>query len=305
MNEIFEICDAVTVMRGGETVKEGAISELTMDDIVYYMTGQRPEAKAARENAAESRGGEVLLEVEKVEVYPKVWDVSMTAYKGEIVGIAGLQGQGQPEFIRAILGAEEITGGSVRFCGESVKFKSPAEAVRGGIGFVSGDRNREAIFPVRTITENLTAGKIAKGNVAEYLTPKALKAFAQNAVDTYNIKIGALSDPANSLSGGNQQKLVIARWIAMGPKLLLLDDPTKGVDVHSRREIHKTLRQCAESGMTVIISSSENEELLELADRIYVFYEGYISDMLAGEGKTVERLVAAMMDIESGVKEGA
>ena len=109
------------------------------------------------------------------------------------------------------------------------------------------------------------------------------------------IVVGSLKHPANSLSGGNQQKLVVARWIAMNPALLLLDDPTKGVDVHSRREIHKILRQCADDGMTVMISSSENEELLELADRLYVFYEGRVSGVLSGATKTPERLAAAMM----------
>ena len=298
MNEVFELCDHVTIMRGGETVKEGATSEFTLDDIVFHMTGQRPEVHDSNEQAAEvDVEGELLLDVREHEVYPKVWDISMKAYKGEIIGIAGLQGQGQSEFIRSLLGAEEVTGGTVEYCGEKVRFKSPAEAVRHGVGFISGDRGREAIFPVRSIYENIGAGKIAKGSIAAYLTPKSLKTFSQNAVDTYNIKAGALRNPANTLSGGNQQKLVIARWIAMNPKLLLLDDPTKGVDVHSRREIHKTLQQCAADGMTVIVSSSEHEELLDLADRIYVFYEGYVSDMLAGEHKTEEHLVAAMMGL--------
>jgi len=296
MKEVFELCDHVTILRSGETVKEGTTDEFTLDDIVYYMTGQRPDVYERKEQETEEVGeGELLLDVREHEVFPKVWDVSMKAYKGEIIGIAGLQGQGQSEFIRSLLGAEETSGGTVEFNGRIVDFKSPTEAVHNGIGFVSGDRTKEAIFPVRSVGENIGAGKIAKGNIAVYITPKSLKTFARNAIDTYNIKIGKLYDPANSLSGGNQQKLVIARWIAMNPMLLLLDDPTKGVDVHSRREIHKTLKQCALDGMTVIISSSEHEELLDLADRIYVFYEGYVSDMLSGERKNEEHIVAAMM----------
>ena len=301
MHEIFELCDQITIMRGGETVKEAGTEELSLDDIVYYMTGQRPETQGAKDKGGkaghENEGREVLLQARELEVYPTVWDVSMTVYKGEIIGIAGLQGQGQPEFIRALLGAEHISGGTVEFCGQPVKFKSPAKAVEHGIGFVSGDRAKEAVFPVRTILENIVAGKIAKGSMASYLTPKSLKAFASQSVEKYNIKIGALHHPANSLSGGNQQKLVIARWIALGPKLLLLDDPTKGVDIHSRREIHKILKECAAQGMTVIISSSEPEELFDVADRIYVFYEGKVSDMLSGERKTDEVLVSAMMGI--------
>lgn len=299
MNEIYEICDAVTVMRSGQTVIESKASDLTLDDIVFHMTGQRPETQASKVEEAEEHdfgsGAELVLDIKNLGVYPKVWDLSLQAYKGEIVGIGGLQGQGQSEFIRALLGAEEISGGTVIYHGEEVHFKSPADAVNKEIGFVSGERNTEAMFPVRSIEENITAGKIAKGNIAAYLTPKSLKEFADNAVQKYGIKIGSLTDPASSLSGGNQQKLVIARWIAMNPSLLLLDDPTKGVDIHSRQEIHRILRQCAQDGMTVIISSSENEELLEISDRIYVFYEGQVSDMLAGNRVTAELLVTAMM----------
>ncbi|MBR2879816.1 MAG: sugar ABC transporter ATP-binding protein [Oscillospiraceae bacterium] len=296
MNEVFQICDTTTIMRSGETVTEGKMSDFTLDDIVYYMTGQRPEAdaKGAGEHA-EKADGEVLLDVQGMTVFPKVRNLSMRAYKGEIVGIGGLQGQGQSEFIRALLGAETVEDGAIIYDGKEVKFKSPAAAVVNGMGFISGERNREAMFPLRTIEENIIAGKVAKGNLFAFMTNKSNHAFANDAVEKYSIKIGELSHPANSLSGGNQQKLVVARWIAMQPKLLLLDDPTKGVDIHSRQEIHRILRKCADEGMTVIISSSESEELLAVSDRIYVFYEGTVSAVLSGANKTPEALVAAMM----------
>ncbi len=306
MNEVFEICDTATIMRSGETVMDASISELTLDDIVYYMTGQRPEVAAGAVQCEIPTHKEPVVEVEDLEVYPKVWGISLKAYKGEIVGIGGLQGQGQPELIRVLLGAEKVAGGKIAFQGRPVNLKSPADAVSLGIGFVSGERNREAMFPLRTVEENIVAGKVAKGRIAQYLTPRSLRAFANSAVQKYDIKIGALHHPASSLSGGNQQKLVIARWIAMNPVLLLLDDPTKGVDIHSRREIHKILRRCAEEGMTILISSSDSEELLDLSDRIYVFYEGNISDVLCDEAKTPDRLVAAMMGMNAaGRKAGA
>lgn len=296
MNEVFQVCDTTTIMRSGETVTEGKMSDFTLDDIVYYMTGQRPEADAkSGESSVDESEKEVLLDVKGMTVFPKVRDLSMRAYKGEIVGIGGLQGQGQSEFIRALLGAEVIEDGTVVYDGEEVKFTSPTQAVENGMGFISGERNREAMFPLRTIEENILAGKVAKGKLFAYMSPKANHAFANDAVEKYSIKIGELYHPANSLSGGNQQKLVVARWIAMQPKLLLLDDPTKGVDIHSRQEIHRILRKCADDGMTVIISSSESEELLSVSDRIYVFYEGSVSAVLAGENKTPEALVAAMM----------
>jgi len=296
MNEVFQVCDTTTIMRSGETVTEGLMSDFTLDDIVYYMTGQRPETEGKHaEHVIEEGKGEVVLDVKGMTVFPKVRNLSMKAYKGEIVGIGGLQGQGQSEFIRALLGAETIEEGTVEYDGQQVKFKSPTQAVKSGMGFISGERNREAMFPLRSIEENILAGKVAKGKLFAYMTPKSNHAFAQDAVERYSIKIGELYHPANSLSGGNQQKLVVARWIAMQPKLLLLDDPTKGVDIHSRLEIHRILRQCADEGMTVIISSSESEELLSVSDRIYVFYEGAVSAVLSGDSKTPEMLVAAMM----------
>ena len=297
MNEVFQVCDTTTIMRSGETVTEGKMSDFTLDDIVYYMTGQRPEADAAGsvEHHVEEKEEDVVLDVKGMTVFPKVRDLSMRAYKGEIVGIGGLQGQGQSEFIRALLGAEVIEDGTVVYDGKEVKFTAPTQAVANGMGFISGERNREAMFPLRTIEENILAGKVAKGKLFADMRPKDNHAFANDAVEKYSIKIGDLRHPANSLSGGNQQKLVVARWIAMNPKLLLLDDPTKGVDIHSRQEIHRILRQCADEGMTVIISSSESEELLSVSDRIYVFYEGAVSAVLAGENKTPEALVAAMM----------
>lgn len=296
INEVFELCDNVNIMRSGETVAEFSTKEITLDDIVYNMTGKKPDTEVRTAEYREDHTGEPVLEVERMEIFPKVKDISLKAYKGEIIGIAGLEGQGQPEFIRAVLGDKPIEGGSIKFKGKEVKFKSPAKAVRKGMGFISGDRNSEAVFPVRSVGENIYVGKTTKGRLFKYISNKEIRKFSQSAIDKYNIKVGAIKDPASSLSGGNQQKLVVARWIAMNPDLLLLDDPTKGVDIHSRHEIHNILRECAREGnMTIIYSSSENEELLAIADRIYVFYEGRVSGVLSGSNKTLERLVAAQM----------
>lgn len=296
MSEIFQICDTATIMRSGQTVAHVSTAEVTLDEIVFHMTGQRPDTEESQEvETFDHEGHDLVLDVAHMALYPKVHDISLKAYKGEIVGIGGLEGQGQPEFIRAVLGLTHPEEGTIAYMGEAAHFRSPADAVQNGIGFISGERNREAMFPDRTVGENLFAGDAAKGPLFKYLTAKVVRDFAQDAVDKYDIVVGSLDHPASSLSGGNQQKLVVARWIAMNPTLLLLDDPTKGVDIHSRREIHKILRRCADEGMTVVISSSESEELLEISDRVYLFYEGRVSGMLSGTSKTPERLVAAMM----------
>ena len=306
MQEIFRICDTATIMRSGETIISGKVSDFTLDDIVYYMTGKRPEKNEHAHEAAEHHDErELIVDVRKLAIDPKVKDVSLKAFRGEIVGIAGLEGQGQPEVIRAILGAVKPESGTINYLGKEVHFRDPADGVKAGIGFISGERNVEAMFPVRSISENIFVGNAAKNKLFTFLKASYVKKFSQDAVDTYNIKIGKLKDPASSLSGGNQQKLVVARWIAMNPNLLLLDDPTKGVDIHSRLEIHEILRSCTEKGMTVIISASDSEELLQVSDRVYVFYEGRISDMLVGPTKTPERLVAAMMGMNTQKEEKA
>jgi ribose transport system ATP-binding protein len=307
MNEIFKICDNATIMRSGETIASAPVSGLTLDQIVYYMTGQRPEV-AEHEGIEEYNHPEDLvpvLEVSNLEIDPKVKDISLKAYKGEIIGIAGLEGQGQTEFIRTVLGATKKDSGEMYLGGKEMHYKSPADAVRNGIGFISGERNREAMFPDRPISENIFSGNAAKGKLFSYLNSRTVRDFAQNAVEKFNIKIGELRNPANSLSGGNQQKLVLARWIAMNPILLLLDDPTKGVDIHSRRDIHRILKACADEGMTIILSSSDSEELLEISDRIYVFYEGKVSGMLSGASKNAERLVAYMMGMTATEKQNS
>ncbi len=308
MAEIYRICDNCTILKTGKTVAQGKMSEMDLDEVVFHMTGKRPEAAEQDGNAVREaiKNDEKVLEMRDVVIEPKVKGISLEAYKGEIVGIGGLEGQGQSEYIRALLGTEKVQSGEIFYCGEKVKFSTPSEAIAKSMGFISGDRSKESIFPLRSVAENVYAGKVTKGGLFAPLTPKEINSFAQDAVEKYEIKIGKLSDPANSLSGGNQQKLVVGRWIALSPKLLLLDDPTKGVDINARREIHKILKACTEQGMTVIIVSSDNEELLDISDRIYIFYEGRVSAMLAGAARTEEKLVAAMMGLtlNKAAKEG-
>ena len=297
MNEIFEICDTATIMRSGETVADVKPSEVSLDEIVFYMTGQRPdveeihetETHRPRRRATWCWMWNIWRSIPKFTTSPsrrtraRSWASAVWKGRASRSSSARSWGRRNPRMARSVI------------MGEEVHFRSPADAVYADIGFISGERNREAMFPDRSVAENVFAGAAAKGTLFTYLTAKAVHDFAQKAVDKYDIVVGSLEHPASSLSGGNQQKLVVARWIAMNPTLLLLDDPTKGVDIHSRREIHKILRQCADDGMTVIISSSESDELLELADRVYLFYEGRVSGVLSGATKTPERLVAAMM----------
>lgn len=296
MNEIFRVCDDCTILKNGVTVAQDEVKNLNLDDIVFHMTGRRLDKNGSSEHV-ESIIGSKVLETINLGMFPKLKNVNFHANAGEIIGIGGLDGQGQSEFIRTIIADVKHDKGQIIFNGKEVVFKSAADAVYNDIGFISGDRAGESIFPLRSVAHNIYAGNIAKGKLFHYLNPNEVDVFAKNVVDEYGIVVGGLGHPANTLSGGNQQKLVIGRWIALSPKLLLLDDPTKGVDIQSRREIHAILNKCASEGMSIIYVSSDNDELFEIADRIYVFYEGTISAMLAGSNKTKEKLVSAMLGL--------
>jgi ABC-type sugar transport system ATPase subunit len=309
MNEIYRICDSCTILRGGETVAVGSVRDMDLETVVFHMTGKKPDITGTDHavRAVHKADEAAVLKVEDLTLGGKLQDINFQAYAGEIVGIGGLDGQGQQEFLRAILGDERCDHGDIFFHTEKAKFRQPADGVKQSMGFISGDRNKESIFPVRSVSENIFAGAVTKGMAFSFLSPGRVESFSRQAVDKYNILTGGLHLPASSLSGGNQQKLVIGRWIALAPDLLLLDDPTKGVDISTRQEIHRILKECTAGGMCALYSSSDNEELLEISDRIYVFYEGRISAELRGDERVEERLVAAMLGLttEHGPQGGA
>jgi ABC-type sugar transport system ATPase subunit len=303
MGEIYRLCDSCTILRGGETVVAGSVKDMDLDTVVYHMTGKKPDLSGAgfhSGRAAHDEREAALLEVRGLALMGKLEGVDLRAWPGEIVGIGGLDGQGQQEFLRSILGDLKPERGEIFLDGARVRFHQPADGVRHNLGFISGDRNKESIFPIRPVAENLYAGAAAGKADFSPLFPSTVFTFAGRAVDRYNIVIGGLKLPASSLSGGNQQKLVIGRWMALAPDLLLLDDPTKGVDISTRAEIHRILKECTAAGMCALYSSSDNEELLEISDRIYVFYEGRISACLQGDERSEERLVAAMLGLTGG-----
>jgi ribose transport system ATP-binding protein len=305
-DEVFSLCETATVLRGGETVNASVkLSEVNSSDLVYFMTGQYPDQSQKTTCQDVLCGGrEPVLSLKDVHVAKQVNGVSFQVYKGEMVGLGGLQGQGQAELLRAIIGGIPVSEGEVRFADKPVHFKSPSEAVHCGIGFISGDREREGILPIRPVSENLFLAKFAIQSIWSIVKSGQLKSGAREVIEQLKIVAGGPNLPANSLSGGNQQKLIVGRWLMVHPKLLLLDDPTKGVDVNARREIHQLLYQLAANGTTIIISSSDNEELLAISNRIFVFYEGKIAAELCDEQKTETRLVSAMLGVEQAGKGG-
>ena len=297
LDEIYDIASRAVILRNGESVADVPLAETNVDTVVYHMTGKMPEATHHTPHDSEFETSDTILFVENLCIEGFVKNVTMSVKKGKLIGLGGLEGQGQSQFLRALYGAIPYDSGKVTIKGKHVKYKSAADAVHNGIGFISGDRSRESIFEQRSIGENIFSAMLAKGGNLRYISKSKVNKTTQEIVNDYDIKIGAINDPISSLSGGNQQKVVFGRWIFITPEILLLDDPTKGVDVTSRRELHKFLISATDSGMTVIMVSSENDELLDVADRIYVFFEGKIQAVLEGSTKTKERLVSAMMGL--------
>jgi ribose transport system ATP-binding protein len=306
LDEVFSLCAAATILRGGESVASVVLDGVSHEDLAFHMTGKRLErSEAAEASARTSRETRPVLAVRDVVVPPKVKGVSLEVHAGEIVGLGGLQGQGQSEFLKAVYGAAVHSAGTIEVDGTAVRFRSPADALRRGLGFIPGDRDREGVLPIRSVTENIFLARMALTRLFGRIRPRRQLDDAKEMIRKLSIRAGSPAHPAKSLSGGNQQKLIVGRWLLVSPTILLLDDPTKGVDIGARREIHVLLRQMARDGCAVLISSSENEELLALADRLYVFYEGRITEELAGDRKTEENLISSMLGVRSARTAGA
>ena len=298
LGEIYRIASRAVVLRNGESVADVELSSTEMNEVVFHMTGKMPETVRQTVHAIEHTSSEAALHVEHLCVGAFVKDVSMSAGKGEIVGLGGLEGQGQSQFLRALFGVMPYQGGTVYIGGVCKRYVNPAAAVQDGLGFISGDRNRESVFGQRSIGENIYSARLAQKSDFHPVSRSRINRSTQKVVEEYAIKIGSIDDRITSLSGGNQQKVVFGRWSLVAPRILLLDDPTKGVDVTTRREMHRFLRKAADGGTTVVLVSSDNDELLEVSDRILVFFEGRIHAVLAGVSKTEERLVSSMLGLE-------
>jgi len=298
MGEIYRVASRAVILRNGESVADVDLNETMVDRIVYHMTGKMPEPMQNQTVCAVKGSSDAALYVEGLSIEGVIKDVSMCVNNGEIIGLGGLEGQGQSQFLRALYGVIPYSSGQILIGGRKVKYTNPADAVKDGIGFISGDRNRESVFGQRSIGENIFGARLAKRRNLSLISRSYINKSTQKIVDDYEIKIGDINNPITSLSGGNQQKVVFGRWIFISPRILLLDDPTKGVDVMTRREMHRFLRSAASSGTTVVLVSSDNDELLEVADRIYVFFEGRVHAVLEGETKTEENLVSAMLGLK-------
>ena len=289
-DEVFQLCDTVTVMRDGEYVSTDAIADTTVDQIVARMVG-REVAELFPKTAAEI--GDVVLEIEGLSSLGTFHDVSFSVRAGEIVGLAGLVGAGRSEIARAVFGVDGYDEGAVRLGGKPVPPRKPRAAIRAGMAFVPEDRRKQGLVTDASVARNVAA-VIRRGLThAGVLTNRDENHAAGPWAGRLQVKTSALDMNAATMSGGNQQKVVLAKWLATQPRLLIIDEPTRGIDVGTKAEVHRLLSDLAGQGLAILMISSELPEVLGMADRVLVVCEGRITAELSRDEASPERVMHA------------
>jgi ribose transport system ATP-binding protein len=296
MEEIFRIADKYSVLRNGRTVGAGNIKDIDEQQLVRLMIEKESVLGFLRGEAGpeEKVEKEICLEADHL-TNDGLQGVSFKIQKGELVGIGGLRGQGQRHLLHSLFGDIPYSG-TVKLFGKEVHFKHPRDAMRRGLALVPGDRAREGLLYIRSILDNLLLPSWRRFGLPLKVTNAKQEAIQVGS--SLNLKMAGLGEPVSSLSGGNAQKVVIGKWLMRDPQVLLLDDPTKGVDVGTKAEFYELLtRLSSEEGKTILLYSSDDEELIGLCDRVLVMHDGQIRTELAGESLTRANLVAASLGV--------
>jgi galactofuranose transport system ATP-binding protein len=277
LDELYEVCDRVTVMRDGRTIMTRPMAEVEKLHLVSAMLGREVEAVRSREtgfSTAAGRPGDVVLSAEGLQIGRKVRDARVEVRERQIVGLAGLLGSGRTEVARAIFGADPPDAGRIEMSGRAVSPREPAEAIALGVGYCSEDRKADGIVPDMSVRENMTLGILPRLTSMGIVDEARQRAIVDRFMTRLAIKASSPEQKIRELSGGNQQKVLLARWLCADPKLLILDEPTRGIDVGAKAEIQALIRELADQGLGVLMISSELEEIIEGADRVFVLSDG-------------------------------
>ncbi|WP_183844199.1 sugar ABC transporter ATP-binding protein [Rhizobium etli] len=292
MGEIFSLCDRVTVFRDGRYVCTDRIAEVTPDDVVRRMVGREITQLYPDKLGAGETSGEIILEVDGISDGVRFHDVSFGLRKGEILGIGGLIGSGRTEIAEGICGLRPRTAGTVRLHGTTQPIHAYSDAVKAGIVYLSEDRKGAGVFLEMSIAQNISVLDLkALTNSVGLLNGRGEAALADDFARRLAVRMSGIEAPVKSLSGGNQQKVAIAKQLAVKPKVILMDEPTRGIDVGAKAEIHRLLRELASSGIGIIVISSEMPELLGLSDRLLVVREGRIAGELGADEMSEEAVI--------------
>ncbi|MEX3845787.1 sugar ABC transporter ATP-binding protein [Paraburkholderia sp. BR10882] len=290
MDELKQIADRVTVLRDGEYVATVAAADTSVQAIIGMMVGRTLADVAPYQ--APAHQGEVALDVKHLNAGPLVRDVSFTLRKGEILGFAGLMGAGRTEVARAVFGADPVESGDIFVKGAKVSIKTPSDAVAHSIGYLSEDRKRFGLATGMDVESNIVMSNLGKFlSLNVFLRRMQIRKTAAHFISLLAIRTPSATQPVRLLSGGNQQKIVIAKWLERDCDVLFFDEPTRGIDVGAKSEIYKLLRALAEQGKAIVMISSELPEILRMSDRIVVMCEGRITGELSASEATQERIM--------------
>ena len=298
MDEIFEICDRVTVMRDGQYVNTVDTAETTIDQVVQMMVGRVIyEEPKTQSNVPE--GAPIVFEAEEL-VSKDVKGVSFNLKKGEILGFAGLMGAGRTETARLICGADPRHGGTIRINGKEVRINSPRDAVAAGIGYLSEDRKRYGLCLGLSVADNTVLASLDQFSKVAFVDDRKIEGVSHEYVKKVRTKTPSVKSKVRSLSGGNQQKVVLSKWLLNNCDILIFDEPTRGIDVGAKSEIYKLMHQLADDGKSIIMISSEMPELLRMSDRIVVMCEGRKTGELDIAEATQEKIMTLATKREVG-----
>lgn len=289
MDDIFTVCDRVIVLKDGCFVFEAPTKETNVDELISKMVGRTFENLYPEKN--EKLSDEIKLELKDVAAGSKLNNVSLKVPKGSVIGIGGLEGQGQRELARALFGIEPFKSGDYIIDGKAVNINSPVTAVKHKIAFVSDDRKGEGLYLQLSSGENIVSLVLDKHQKGSVLNRRELKQEVIDGINELKIKVSGPEQLSGSLSGGNQQKIIFSKWLKTKPEILILDEPTRGIDVQSKIEIYQLIRNLTKTGVSVIVFTSDMLELIGISDNIYILYEGRVAGELSGMEATEEKLM--------------
>ncbi|WP_367047106.1 sugar ABC transporter ATP-binding protein [Streptomyces sp. Je 1-332] len=298
LEELYEVCDTVTVLRDGKLVHTGPIAELDRLRLVSLMLGR--EVGEVREEGVTKFSGDhapdtqPVLQATDLTMRHHLRDVSVEIRPGEVVGLGGLLGSGRSETAKAIAGALQPDSGTVRIAGRPVRTGSPPAAIRAGISLLPEDRKAEGIVPGLSVRENIALAALPRLSRLGLVNEAAIDSIVDTFMKRLRIKASGPHQKVGELSGGNQQKVLLARWLAMNPKVLLLDEPTRGIDIGAKAEVQKLIDELANDGLAVLLISSDMEELIEGSDRVIVLKDGTVIEELTGATVTEDALMRAI-----------
>lgn len=291
IEEIFEIADSITILKDGNLIQTASKEAVTKDEVINKMVG-RTLSKIFPEKKVDARK-EQIMSLENVSVKDRIHNVSLDIRRGEILGLGGLVGMGQTSLLNTIFGVLKTDSGIISLGNKRIKSMDPAYAISHGIYYVSSDRHSEMLFLCRSVRENISIATIRDYKNLFGLNPDKERVIVNSKINEFNIVVASKEQEVQFLSGGNQQKVVLARWLVNKPKILLLDEPTQGIDVGTKEDIYKVLRELADEGIAIVVVFSDMIELLGMCDRIAVLAEGRLSRIFSREEATEENIVAA------------